>query len=95
MADRVVQSNYESMMSALQTFANGINEETDELRSITNVCATGLGDSDAAVKGMVTNINEIEKNLLKCAKQALTIAKEMNEELEAILEEQKVWDQED
>lgn len=95
MADRVNEQNYESMISALQQYASKIDTEVDNMQSLGNTCVQAIGEEDNAVSQIVSKLKACEKKYLEAAKQALDIAKSMQEELDAQKKEDELWNSDD
>ena len=89
MADRMIEANYEAMISALTSFASNVTAATEELQSIVAACRQGLSEEDEAIGPITADIGKSEKKYYECCKQALFIAKAMEEELEAIRRERE------
>lgn len=95
MADRINEQNYESMISTLKQYASRIHSEVETMQGIGNACIQAIGDEDEAVGKIVSDLRSCERKYLEAAKQALSIANTMQEELDAQRREREIWNSED
>ena len=77
----VDEQKYEDMISALQIFAQTIDEKVGEMMTLTHNCLT-IMDGDEAVEKAVLRMGEVEKAYLEAAKEALAIAKDVQTDLD-------------
>lgn len=77
----VDEQKYEDMISALQIFAQTIDEKVGEMMTLTNNCLT-IMDGDEAITKAVSRMGEVEKAYLEAAKEALAIAKDVQADLD-------------
>lgn len=77
----VDEQKYEDMISALQIFAQTIDEKVGEMMTLTHNCLT-IMDGDEAVEKAVSRMGEVEKAYLEAAKEALAIAKDVQTDLD-------------
>lgn len=77
----VDEQKYEDMISALQIFAQTIDEKVGEMMTLTHNCLT-IMDGDEAVEKAVSRMGEVEKAYLEAAKEALAIAKDVQADLD-------------
>ena len=95
MAQKVDEARYEAMISALSSFASAVSSAVDEMDSIVNECVQNLSQEDEAVGQISSRIKGCEKKYLECCRQALTIAQDMQQELEAQQKEREIWSEDD
>ena len=95
MAQKVDEAKYGAMIDALKAFASAVSSAVDEMDSIVNECVQNLSQEDEAVGQISSRIKGCEKKYLECCKQALTIAQEMQQELEAQQKEREIWSEDD
>lgn len=81
MADMMNQKNYTNMINALYIFATKLDGLSTDLQTNVNICRERLGSEDASIGPICTAMNKIDMAYLKLAKRALTIAKDMEEEI--------------
>ena len=77
----VDEQKYEDMISALQIFAQTIDEKVGEMMTLTHNCLT-IMDGDESVEKAVSRMGEVEKAYLEAAKEALAIAKDVQADLD-------------
>ena len=95
MADMVNVQNYEDMIDALNTAANNIQNTSEDMASLVNTCVQALGDSDTGAEYLATQTGETIQGLYECVATARDIASAMQEELDAMREENNVWNSDD
>lgn len=93
MAERVIVENYNQMISALNTAAKGILEETKTMLGLAQTCASALGEGDKGAQELVSQTATISQGLYDCASTAHDIANTMQDELDAMMQEAAVWDE--
>lgn len=77
----VDEQKYEEMISALSTFASAIDERVGEMMALTQNCSS-IMDGDEAVEKAISKMRDVEKAYLEGAKEALSIAQTMSQELQ-------------
>lgn len=77
----VDEQKYEDMISALQIFAQTMDEKVGEMMTLTNNCLT-IMDGDEAITKAVSRMGDVEKAYLEAAKEALAIASDVQADLD-------------
>lgn len=91
MADRIVESKYESMISALNNFATNIRTKAGEMQSLANICQSALGEGDEGAMQIHRKISECVSKYNDAAGEAISIAQKMQTELDNQRREREVW----
>ena len=91
MADRVVESKYESMISALNKFATNVTTKSSDMQSLANICRNALGEGDEGAEQIHKKISECITKYAKAAAEAKSIAQKMQTELDNQRKERDVW----
>lgn len=77
----VDEQKYEDMISTLQNFASAIDERVGNMMALTQNCSS-IMDGDEAVGKAIEKMRDVEKAYLEAAKEALSIAQTMSQELQ-------------
>ena len=91
MAGVVNQANYESMMHALEAFAQRTELASNNLINYCASAATVLPSNDAAVEKIISDAKASATSYLQIANGARSIRNMMQRDLDKISEERKVW----
>lgn len=92
MAERVIESNYGEMISALYTFASNVYTKASEMQTVASVAASALGDEDSGVAETYKKLRECQLKYCEAVDMAKHIAATMQEELDEIKKEREIWE---
>ena len=95
MVQKVDEAKYGAMIDALKAFAAAVSSAVAEMDAIVCDCAQNLSQEDEATGEISMRIRVCEKAYLECCQQALTIAQDMQQELEAQQKERDIWSEDD
>jgi len=95
MANRVIEANYENMITALQTSAKEIYNDATQLLTYASTCASALGEGDTGAANILANVQKAQQSYAECSAEAMNIAAAMQEELEEMQKERDVWADDD
>ena len=92
---KIDEAKYEEMIAALKSFALNVSNAASSMKSVVSNCATALGSEDNAVPEITKSVNLSVKQYLMACKEALRIAKLMQDELDEQRKEDKVWNEQE
>ena len=93
MADKIIEAKYEAMINALNQFAVKVGSLADEMDGKSVEAASVLSDEDVAAPQICRNIRESVKKYMYACKDAINIAKAMQEELDEARKEYEIWNE--
>lgn len=91
MADNIRNANYQAMMQALYNFHGRVYILASELHNVGLVASSALDEEDHAVPAIREELRRATVKYADLTKQAMDIAKAMEEELENVKKEQSIW----
>lgn len=91
MAERIRESNYQSMLEALYNFVGRVNTISSNMQSLALVASSALEEEDTAVPAIYKQVRDCTLKYSNLTSEALAIAANISEELEMAKEENTVW----
>ena len=95
MANRVIEANYNAMISALYAFASNVYILLSDMQTTTYMCTQALSEEDNAVGEIYPKIKDCTLKYAEATDKAKKVAESMQLELDEMKKEAEIWSSDD
>lgn len=92
MADKMIRSNYVSMIESLTNFSTRVSAISANMQESVSACRQALGQEDSGIQHICAQVQQAQEAYAQLAQSARSLKDQIEEELNQMDREGAIWD---